>query len=435
MTTDLDPTTPVGADDSAPAPTYPPPAPDEKPDPRLFGAEGQSFLVGDTVFLRGLEPEDARRAGGWRDSPYPISADRAAKVVEEWSGNGGSGVTRLVACRRSDGEPVGSVRLGRWPGDFVQTDVDLYADPALPGADDIRAEVLRLVVGWGHGEAETPLFVVRVGDDQPALRAAAEALGMNHDVTWRQRAFRGGRHHDVRAYSLGHPGWVRRLGDPGPGIAHAMAPDDPARWRPRAHATRGTLDGHPPANAVMVGPRVYLRPVEMADATEMVALERLEPETFMDNGRRLGSTPGYHAWFRSTEKADPPTHIRFAVCRRSDGALIGSNGIEGVDPVDRTAETESWFYAGIGRDQGFGTEAKHLLLHYAFERLGLHSVRSMVWEPNGRSAAALIKQGYREAGRTPWAGTKGGEYTSFRHFDLLADEWREADARAGAATS
>ena len=80
------------------------------------------------------------------------------------------------------------------------------------------------------------------------------------------------------------------------------------------------------------------------------------------------------------------------------------------------------------RSQGYGTEAKHLLLEYAFERLGLHMIFSWVSEFNTRSAAALLKQGYREAGYFAWAHPYQGNYLGGWYFDLLASEWRAARA-------
>lgn len=415
--------------------TFPPATPEAKPDPRVFRPEGQTFLVGHTLFLRGLEPEDAHRASAWRNSPYPITSERAGEIIKEMSEKQRPGHHTWVACRRSDGAPVGSIRMRQGSDKFVWTDLSPYVDPALPDGEAIMAETVRLVVEWGFGEAEVPRYRLHLGDDQPGLRAAAARLGMHHDVSWRERRWRGGRWHTAHTCSIGHPAWVRRLGDPSPGIVYAMLPDDPARWRPRPHPTLGTVDGDPPANAVMVGPRVFLRPLELADAVDFVLGDRRDEETYMDSGRYPGSVEDVRRWFRSMSKDDPPGDVSFAVCRRSDGTLIGMNGVSSIDRIDRTGETESWFFYGLGRDQGFGTEAKHLLLAYAFDRLGLHSVRSMVWGPNGRSAAALIKQGYRECGRTPWAGTRDGEYTYYRHFDLLADEWREMTARAAVSAN
>ena len=39
-------------------------------------------------------------------------------------------------------------------------------------------------------------------------------------------------------------------------------------------------------------------------------------------------------------------------------------------------------------------------------------------------AAALRKQGYREAGRDHWIAFRDGRFVSFVAFDLLASEWR-----------
>ena len=413
--------------------SYPPPIPESTPDPRIFRAEGQAFLVGETIFLRGIEEEDAVRASGWRDSPYPINAERAGELIKEIVEKPSSGTRMLVACRRSDGEPVGSLALRRWAGNEPDNVLGLHADPARPDSERIMAEMLGLIVDWGFGEGEIPKFVLRFDDDQAVLRRQAEASGMRRGAMWRDRVWRDGRWRDRVLYEAYHPAWLRRLGDPGSGIDHAMAVDDPTRRRPRQYPTYGTVRGNPPTNAVMIGPRVYLRPLEITDASGMTLANRRESETFMDEGRFPWAAAGERQVVRSLSKDDLPTQVLFAVCLRETGEHIGTNGIVGIDRINRTAETESWFHDPAFRNAGYGSEAKHLLLAYAFERLGLHSVHSWVWGPNTRSAAALLKQGYREAGRMFWAGTKNGEYTHARMFDFLADEWREMTARADAA--
>ena len=91
-----------------------------------------------------------------------------------------------------------------------------------------------------------------------------------------------------------------------------------------------------------------------------------------------------------------------------------------------SAETATELYRPEHRGSGIGTEAKHLLLEYAFDRLDMHMIHSYVSHTNPRSAAALRKQGYRDAGSLAWTslGPKGmnGEWV----FDLLASEWRAA---------
>ena len=61
---------------------------------------------------------------------------------------------------------------------------------------------------------------------------------------------------------------------------------------------------------------------------------------------------------------------------------------------------------------------------FASDVLGFHAVRSYVWGPNTRSAAALRKQGYQDAGIFHWSGIKNGELSFDVTFDLLAEEWR-----------
>jgi RimJ/RimL family protein N-acetyltransferase len=190
-------------------------------------------------------------------------------------------------------------------------------------------------------------------------------------------------------------------------------------------------------NPVLIGERVYLRPLEVADGETLARYETEETETFMYRGRQPRSPLEFEVWLKDAYKADPPPYVEFAVCLRADDQLIGSMGIGDLDWVNRTGETGS-FLAPAFRNSGLGTEGKHLLLEYCFERLQLHTIISTVFEANTRSSAALAKQGYRPAGRLRWHDVKGGIYRDMLVFDLLRDEWlaaREAwrAARAGAA--
>ena len=188
-----------------------------------------------------------------------------------------------------------------------------------------------------------------------------------------------------------------------------------------------------PPTALAVGERIYIRPLDPADADDMAAWSRKETETFFDNGRYVGSGIMVAKHIRNLVEDDFPTDLRFAIVARDGDVLIGANGVESIDWIHRTAETESFFHRPDYRGNGYGTEAKHLMLEFVFERLGLHAVRSYVWQPNGRSAAALRKQGYRDAGIFHWDGFKNATPANFLMFDLLAEEWRanRDEANAG----
>jgi RimJ/RimL family protein N-acetyltransferase len=181
-------------------------------------------------------------------------------------------------------------------------------------------------------------------------------------------------------------------------------------------------------NPIMVGERVYLRPFETADAETLAAIAATETDTFMYRGRKPFSPLAYERDIGEAYKGDYPSWIAFSVALREDDRCIGQVGAFPIDYIHRTAETYSALGPAAVRNQGYGTEAKHLLLEYCFDRLHLHVLRSSVFEANARSVAALMKQGYREAGRLKWADVKGGRYHDDLLFDLLRDEWLAARA-------
>ncbi|HEX2282537.1 MAG TPA: GNAT family protein [Thermomicrobiales bacterium] len=180
-------------------------------------------------------------------------------------------------------------------------------------------------------------------------------------------------------------------------------------------------------NPVLVGERVYLRPLEPDDADTISEFEAQENETITHMGGRTPMSPIALRKMISEEfKTMPPGTVEFAVCLKENDEMIGGVGVTGIDWVHGHGETFSHLRPGEWRGQGYGTEAKHLLLEYCFDHIGLHVLTSWVWELNGRSAAALAKQGYRSAGRLKADGIEKGVYYDDMVFDLLRADWTEA---------
>jgi RimJ/RimL family protein N-acetyltransferase len=177
---------------------------------------------------------------------------------------------------------------------------------------------------------------------------------------------------------------------------------------------------------LMVGERVYLRAVEAGDAEVMARLDAAETDTFMFR-QRVPTSPIEHAHFvADLYTRQPPPSVWFSVCLREDDRLIGNVAVVDIDWLHRTGETASWLGPADVRGMGYGTEAKHLLLEYCFDRIHLHVLRSEVDEPNTRSAAALAKQGYRPSGRLRWSDVKDGRYIDALLFDLTRSDWLAA---------
>ena len=75
------------------------------------------------------------------------------------------------------------------------------------------------------------------------------------------------------------------------------------------------------------------------------------------------------------------------------GLLITGNVM-----VDRRAMTGTFIGPVSMRGKGYGTEAKELVLDYAFGELGMNSLWAITLESNEASRRALEKQGYVRGG-------------------------------------
>jgi diamine N-acetyltransferase len=180
-------------------------------------------------------------------------------------------------------------------------------------------------------------------------------------------------------------------------------------------------------NPVMVGDRVYLRPFEVEDVTVLFEADHQESDTFMERGRNLSSTMETRSWIE--RMYDDASQAKFAVCVIETDECIGLCGLEFIDLINGVAETGTRLHNPAYRNRGYGTEAKHLVLEYAFERLHLERIISHVFEPNTRSATALRKQGYQPAGRLRYDGFKSGQHRDALLFDLTHQEWQVAQHR------
>lgn len=383
----------------------------------------QTFLVGPTVYLRPLEMADAATAPFWSDCAYPISADvMEERLRDEVPSANSNGTRKLIACRRSNDSPIGSAEIRTIEGRVSDL---TFCVPEVFGPlrrSEVTAEMIRLLVPWLIHEHDRMVVWVNAGASDMLVRSAALGVGMHQAFVLREAyTARGGKREDQIGYQALHPAWLSSLGAPTSPVFGNVARE----VRSPAPGDYPEREKDPPTNAFLVGNRIYLKPIEEADAIAIAKWAMRETETAFDVGRTARSPISYWHWTRKNYEADPATWVRFAICLLDDDTVIGSNGLAFIDWIHRTAETETDIVQPEYRGGGFGTEAKHLLLEYAFETLGLHMVRSQAWAFNTPSCAALRKQGYRDAGRLNWTGIKNGVFADDLVFDLLAQEWRE----------
>ncbi len=381
------------------------------------GHEKQAFLVGQHIYLRAIEVPDAKRGQSW--SMHPL-LPRATSWYEHWIKEKFPDERRMgmyVIVRKDNDVPVGSIRTWRYD---PTTWTRVYVDPMYGERAAIwKAEALSIAFPWLGIEHQRPRLSIWLGADEDRVIDALTGIGARQTVRFREQIRTWGGRSDGLGFEYMNPTSIARLGDPA-GIDLPRTGTGEARPVP----ANVTLNGDPPANAVKVGERVYLRPRQKSDGPIVAALSRQEPDTTWDAGRWMRSAPGYASWVEGDEKEDVPSSVRFAVCLRSTDELIGQVGIGDIDRINGYAESESEIFRDEFRGGGYGSEAKHLLFDYAFNTLGLHSLQSFVIFPNTRSAAALRKQGYQDAGRMHWVFPSFGTFENIACFDLLAADWR-----------
>lgn len=389
---------------------------DTKPTPGT-GHLNQTFLVGEHIYLRTVEEDDADYAASWRQGIIRRSVSGTKSWIEDDLKDEDD--LHLLVIRKSDDRPVGSVVRSSWKHNtWFSGYIDpLYGEQGQTWLGEAYCLGLQWAVDEQHGVIG---HVEMVTDDQPIVLEMLKAIGARVSSTFREAIRKNGTFSNWHMVTYLNKDWVNTLGDP-------FEEEKPrsGTGEPRPVIAPVAVEGDKlPLNAVRVGPRVYLRPLQKSDAAEVMQWARRETEPFWSSGRFVVTQTAMEKWFEDLGKDEPQDWVRFAVCLRENDECIGAVGVDGIDYVNRNAESESEFHNIEYRGKGYGTEAKHLLFDFAFNTLGLHTLQSWVMYGNTRSAAALRKQGYKDVGLEPWLVRTSGKYENFGTYELMADEWR-----------
>ncbi|WP_144138209.1 GNAT family N-acetyltransferase [Paraburkholderia sp. BCC1884] len=129
------------------------------------------------------------------------------------------------------------------------------------------------------------------------------------------------------------------------------------------------------------------------------------------------------------ESRDTGTVMPFVIVRRDTGKIVGSTRFWKIDRVNRKLEIgHTWLSRSVQRS-GVNTEAKYLLLRYAFESLQCVRVQLTTDESNEKSRAAILRIGAKLEGivRHERIMPDGRKRNSAR-FSIIDDEWAAVKA-------
>jgi RimJ/RimL family protein N-acetyltransferase len=149
---------------------------------------------------------------------------------------------------------------------------------------------------------------------------------------------------------------------------------------------------------MLQGERVTLRPTERADLPHLWALlEVMEVAVLADSGPIVPvSLASYEARFDRHLAQPPEDLVEFVI--EVGGEVIGSCQLHYIDHFHRRCDLG----VALGRDywgKGYGQDAVHVLVDYAFTHLDLRRVGLRVLADDARAIGAYIKAGFVEEGR------------------------------------
>jgi RimJ/RimL family protein N-acetyltransferase len=148
-----------------------------------------------------------------------------------------------------------------------------------------------------------------------------------------------------------------------------------------------------PNRVTLSGDRIVLRPLALEDGPALVAagadgqLPALKVTLVPDQD----SIEEYLEGALAGQAAG--TVIPFATTLRADGTVVGSTRFWRMDERNRSLEIGHTWIAASWQRSFVNTEAKYLMLRYAFEALGCIRVQFQTDLLNERSRAAILRLG------------------------------------------
>jgi N-acetyltransferase len=148
----------------------------------------------------------------------------------------------------------------------------------------------------------------------------------------------------------------------------------------------------------LAGRHVVLRPLAADDGPAIAAAAADGEQTrhFFANVGSLGDPETYiAAQFR---ERDYGRSMPFVATLPGSGKVVGTTRFIRMNPGHRRVEIGGTFYAASVQRTGVNTEAKRLLLGYAFETMGVNVVEIRTDHFNRRSQAAIERIGAKRDG-------------------------------------
>jgi RimJ/RimL family protein N-acetyltransferase len=169
------------------------------------------------------------------------------------------------------------------------------------------------------------------------------------------------------------------------------------------------------------GPRVTLRPLKEDDAPRLTKWINDPKVTQFVTAYLPTMEVEEREWIKSLTTRKTTNIVVMLVV---DGVPIGTMGIHGIDYRHGIATTGALIGEPDYWGKGYGSEAKMLLLEYAFNTLNLRKINSEVIAYNERSTQYSLKCGYKIEGRRRLEHYAKGEYWDVIQLAVFREDWQ-----------
>jgi N-acetyltransferase len=174
----------------------------------------------------------------------------------------------------------------------------------------------------------------------------------------------------------------------------------------------------------LTGGAVRLEPLTL-EHHEALCKVALQPELWHWTPSRVLTPEAMRSYIEAALKDRAAgTALPFATVDLQTGTVVGSTRFANIDMANRRVEIGSTFIARAWQRTRINTEAKYLMLRYAFEMLGCIRVELKTDSLNAKSRAAILRIGATEEGvlRNHMIVAEG----RIRHtvyFSIIESEW------------
>lgn len=178
-------------------------------------------------------------------------------------------------------------------------------------------------------------------------------------------------------------------------------------------------------NLILEDDRVLLRPLQYADAANLLYFSEHEPDTWHYSLIRANGRENLEHYIDIAIKArEKQTEFPFIVFDKTTNRYAGSTRFYDINFPFQTLQLGYTWYGQDFRGTGLNRHCKYLLLSYAFEELGMQRVEFRADNNNARSIAAMKSIGCKIDGvlRSNSPTADGGRRDSIV-LSILKDEW------------